>query len=90
VSFRPSYHCLRPLQHPPTSLTYPTLPREKEYRKKQEEETNHNPSPSVNEDKITDNETAKSWITSYLNIGEIVMDQSVAVMSSIAWFERKR
>ncbi|KAH0286872.1 DUF1748-domain-containing protein [Aureobasidium namibiae CBS 147.97] len=46
--------------------------------------------PSVNEDKITDNETAKSWITSYLAVGEMVMDQSVAVMSSIAWFERKR
>ncbi|KAI5196063.1 hypothetical protein E4T42_09443 [Aureobasidium subglaciale] len=46
--------------------------------------------PSVREDKITDNETAKSWITRYLAIGEIVMDQSVAVMSSSGWFERKR
>jgi hypothetical protein len=61
-----------------------------ETRRRRRPKTNHNPSPSVNEDKITDNETAKSWITSYLNIGEIVMDQSVAVMSSIAWFERKR
>ncbi|CAD0093235.1 unnamed protein product, partial [Aureobasidium mustum] len=45
---------------------------------------------TINEDKITDNETAKSWITRYLAIGEIVMDQSVAVMSSSGWFERKR
>jgi hypothetical protein len=48
------------------------------------------PSPSIREDKITDNETARTWITRYLSIGEMVMDQSVAVMSSSGWFERTR
>ncbi|KAL1297900.1 hypothetical protein AAFC00_006416 [Neodothiora populina] len=46
--------------------------------------------PSINENKITENETAKSWIARYLAVGEIVMDQSVAIMSSSGFFERKR
>ncbi|KAL1297899.1 hypothetical protein AAFC00_006416 [Neodothiora populina] len=45
---------------------------------------------TINENKITENETAKSWIARYLAVGEIVMDQSVAIMSSSGFFERKR
>ena len=71
----------------PPQATVTIHPRQEEDKEKK---LTTDPSPSVNEDKITDNETAKSWINSYLAVGEMVMDQSVAVMSSIAWFERKR
>lgn len=47
-------------------------------------------SPSLNSDKITENKEIKRWIDSYLGVGEWVMDQSVAVLGSSAWFERKR
>ncbi|KAJ5467435.1 hypothetical protein N7475_005187 [Penicillium sp. IBT 31633x] len=47
-------------------------------------------SPSVNSDKITENKDVKKWVDSYLGVGEWVMDQSVAVMGSSAWFERRR
>lgn len=47
-------------------------------------------SPSVNSDKISDNKEVKRWIDNYLGVGEWVMDQSVAVMGSSAWFERRR
>ncbi|KAJ5808748.1 hypothetical protein N7474_010017 [Penicillium riverlandense] len=46
--------------------------------------------PSVNSDKISDNKEIKRWIDNYLGVGEWVMDQSVAVMGSSGWFERKR
>ncbi|KAJ5997123.1 hypothetical protein N7499_006560 [Penicillium canescens] len=46
--------------------------------------------PSVNSDKISDNKEVKRWIDNYLGVGEWVMDQSVAVMGSSAWFERRR
>ncbi|KAF2224576.1 hypothetical protein BDZ85DRAFT_261204 [Elsinoe ampelina] len=46
--------------------------------------------PSLKSDNITSNETARSWIATYLGIGEVFMDQSVAIMSSSGWFERKR
>ncbi|KAL2798928.1 hypothetical protein BJX66DRAFT_333602 [Aspergillus keveii] len=32
----------------------------------------------------------KNWINKYLGVGEWVMDQSVAVLSSTSYFERKR
>jgi hypothetical protein len=48
------------------------------------------PSPSLNSDKITDNKDIKKWVDSYLGVGEWMMDQSVAVMGSSAWFERRR
>jgi len=47
------------------------------------------PSP-VNSEKITDSKEVKKWVDSYLGMGEWVMDQSVAVLGSSGWFERKR
>ncbi|KAJ5294355.1 hypothetical protein N7508_009176 [Penicillium antarcticum] len=46
--------------------------------------------PSVDSDKISDNKEVQKWINNYLGVGEWVMDQSVAVMGSSAWFERRR
>ncbi|KAJ5103243.1 hypothetical protein N7532_003772 [Penicillium argentinense] len=46
--------------------------------------------PSVDSDKISDNKEVKRWIDNYLGVGEWVMDQSVAVMGSSSWFERRR
>lgn len=46
--------------------------------------------PSLDTDKITDNKDFKKWINNYLGVGEWVMDQSVAVLSSTSYFERKR
>ncbi|PYH98190.1 DUF1748-domain-containing protein [Aspergillus ellipticus CBS 707.79] len=45
---------------------------------------------TLNSDKITENKDFKKWIDNYLGVGEWVMDQSVAVLGSTAWFERKR
>ncbi|KAJ5842672.1 hypothetical protein EN45_024270 [Penicillium chrysogenum] len=47
-------------------------------------------SPSLNSDKITDNKDIKKWVDNYLGVGEWMMDQSVAVMGSSSWFERRR
>ncbi|KAI9784936.1 MAG: hypothetical protein M1816_000572, partial [Peltula sp. TS41687] len=47
-------------------------------------------SPSLQSDKITENREIKRWIDKYLGVGEWFMDQSVAVLGSSAWFERKR
>lgn len=47
-------------------------------------------SPSVDSDKISDSKDVKKWIDSYLGVGEWVMDQSVAVMGSSSFFERRR
>ncbi|KAL3446527.1 hypothetical protein BJX65DRAFT_115455 [Aspergillus insuetus] len=47
-------------------------------------------SPSLSADKITDSKDIKNWINKYLGVGEWVMDQSVAVLSSTSYFERKR
>ncbi|PYI05766.1 DUF1748-domain-containing protein [Aspergillus sclerotiicarbonarius CBS 121057] len=46
--------------------------------------------PSLNSDKITDNKDFKKWIDNYLGVGEWVMDQSVAVLGSTSYFERRR
>ncbi|KAF5863903.1 hypothetical protein ETB97_009189 [Aspergillus alliaceus] len=46
--------------------------------------------PSLNSDNITDNKDFKKWMDNYLGVGEWVMDQSVAVLGSSTWFERKR
>ncbi|KAJ5184878.1 hypothetical protein N7472_009718 [Penicillium cf. griseofulvum] len=45
---------------------------------------------TLNSDKITENKDIKKWVDSYLGVGEWMMDQSVAVMGSSAWFERRR
>ena len=47
-------------------------------------------SPSLNQNKISDNKEVKKWVENYLGVGEWVMDQSVAVLGSSSWFERKR
>lgn len=47
-------------------------------------------SPSLNSDKITDSKDVKKWVDSYLGVGEWVMDQSVAVLGSTSYFERRR
>ena len=47
-------------------------------------------SPSLETDKVTDNKDFKKWIDNYLGVGEWVMDQSVVVLGSSGWFERKR
>ncbi|KAL1998803.1 hypothetical protein VTN02DRAFT_5548 [Thermoascus thermophilus] len=46
--------------------------------------------PSLNSDKLTDNKDIKKWVENYLGVGEWVMDQSVAVLGSSGWFERRR
>ncbi|OJJ56466.1 hypothetical protein ASPSYDRAFT_156534, partial [Aspergillus sydowii CBS 593.65] len=46
--------------------------------------------PSLSSDKVTDNKDFKTWIDNYLGVGEWVMDQSIAVLSSTSYFERKR
>lgn len=47
-------------------------------------------SPSMSSDKISDNKEVKKWVDNYLGVGEWVMDQSVAILGSTSWFERKR
>jgi len=46
--------------------------------------------PSVRSEKISDSPEVKKWVDNYLGVGEWVMDQSVAILSSTSWFERKR
>ena len=46
--------------------------------------------PSLNSQKISDNKEVKRWVDNYLSVGEWVMDQSVAVLGSSSWFERRR
>jgi hypothetical protein len=46
--------------------------------------------PSLNSQKISDNKEVKRWVENYLSVGEWVMDQSVAVLGSSTWFERRR
>lgn len=47
-------------------------------------------SPSVNRDKIADSAELKKWVDTYLAMGEWTMDQSVAILGSSRYFERKR
>lgn len=47
-------------------------------------------SPSLKSEQISENKEVKRWIDNYLGVGEWVMDQSVAVMGSSSWFERRR
>ncbi|WPA96111.1 uncharacterized protein RHO25_000717 [Cercospora beticola] len=41
-------------------------------------------------DTFSESPSIKKWIENYLWIGETIMDQSVAIMSSSGYFERKR
>ncbi|KAK4447818.1 DUF1748 domain-containing protein [Podospora aff. communis PSN243] len=46
---------------------------------------------TVKTDKLgSENQEVKKWVDKYLGVGEWVMDQSIAIASSSAWFERKR
>jgi len=45
---------------------------------------------TLNSQKISDNKEVKRWVENYLSVGEWVMDQSVAVLGSSTWFERRR
>lgn len=48
------------------------------------------PSPSFKPDSLTESKELKTWVEKYLGVGEWVMDQSVAIMGSSGYFERKR
>jgi len=39
---------------------------------------------------IGDSKEVQTWVDRYLGVGEWVMDQSVAIMGSSGWFERRR
>jgi len=49
-----------------------------------------NISPSLKPDTFSESPGVKKWIENYLWVGETIMDQSVAIMSSSGYFERKR
>ncbi|EMC94472.1 hypothetical protein BAUCODRAFT_149620 [Baudoinia panamericana UAMH 10762] len=46
--------------------------------------------PSLKPDSLSESPGVKKWIENYLWVGESIMDQSVALMSSSGYFERKR
>jgi len=46
--------------------------------------------PSVNTEKVSESKELKRWVDNYLGMGEWVMDQSVAILGSSGWFERRR
>ncbi|KAF2836948.1 DUF1748-domain-containing protein [Patellaria atrata CBS 101060] len=46
--------------------------------------------PSLKQDAFNERSELKRWVDNYLWVGEVVMDQSVALMSSSGYFERKR
>jgi hypothetical protein len=48
------------------------------------------PSPSFKTERITDNKDIKKWFDSYLSIGEMVMDNTVAIAGNSSWFKRER
>ncbi|QIW97602.1 hypothetical protein AMS68_003120 [Peltaster fructicola] len=45
---------------------------------------------TLRSDSFSDSPSIKKWVESYLWVGETVMDQSVALMGSSSYFERKR
>lgn len=47
-------------------------------------------SPRFESDKISESKELKRWVDNYLGMGEWVMDQSVAILGSTGYFERKR
>jgi len=46
--------------------------------------------PSFKRESITENKDINVWIGRYLDVGEWVMDTSVALAGSSGYFERKR
>lgn len=47
-------------------------------------------SPRFESDKISESKELKKWVDNYLGMGEWVMDQSVAILGSSGYFERRR
>ncbi|KAK6376505.1 hypothetical protein LTS17_007100 [Exophiala oligosperma] len=45
---------------------------------------------SVKASSIGENKEIQTWVDRYLSVGEWVMDQSVAIMGSSGFFERRR
>ncbi|KAF1827610.1 DUF1748-domain-containing protein [Dissoconium aciculare CBS 342.82] len=45
---------------------------------------------TIRPDSFSDSPNMKKWIENYLWVGDVVLDQSVALMSSSGYFERKR
>ncbi|KIX00163.1 uncharacterized protein Z518_10300 [Rhinocladiella mackenziei CBS 650.93] len=45
---------------------------------------------SVKASSIGESKEIQTWVDRYLGVGEWVMDQSVAIMGSSGWFERRR
>ncbi|KAK3674913.1 hypothetical protein LTR78_005257 [Recurvomyces mirabilis] len=46
--------------------------------------------PSLKSESMTESPSVKKWVENYLWVGETIMDQSVAIMGSSGYFERKR
>ncbi|KAH9822921.1 DUF1748-domain-containing protein [Teratosphaeria destructans] len=46
--------------------------------------------PSLKSESLSESPSVKKWVENYLWVGETVLDQSVAVMGSSGWFERRR
>ena len=47
--------------------------------------------PSFKAEKVSgENKEVATWVKKYLDVGEWVMDQSVAIAGSSGWFERTR
>jgi len=46
--------------------------------------------PSFKKESVSQNKDINGWIEKYLNVGEWVLDQSVAVAGASSFFERKR
>ncbi|KAI1614582.1 hypothetical protein EDD37DRAFT_652690 [Exophiala viscosa] len=45
---------------------------------------------SIKSSSIGESKDIQSWVDRYLGVGEWVMDQSVAIMGSSSFFERRR
>ncbi|KIW72598.1 hypothetical protein PV04_00779 [Phialophora macrospora] len=45
---------------------------------------------SIKASSLGESKEVQTWVDRYLGVGEWVMDQSIAVMGSSSWFERRR
>jgi len=45
---------------------------------------------SIKASSLGESKEVQTWVDRYLGVGEWVMDQSVSVMGSSSWFERRR
>ncbi|KAF2402736.1 DUF1748-domain-containing protein [Trichodelitschia bisporula] len=46
--------------------------------------------PSLKSENVSESKEIRKWLDNYLWVGEVVMDQSVALMSGSGYFDRKR